>query len=89
MPQCAKINYHTHTCATHFGKPTGFSVPVTIPITSCDPIDPEGITNIIGCHWTRSKLSAMENALQITHYIDMQIMVFIKVEWDLKILNSQ
>ena len=27
----AKIHYHTCTCTTHFGKPTGFPVPVLNP----------------------------------------------------------
>jgi hypothetical protein len=32
MPWCAKIYYHTHTCATCFGNTAGFSVPVLNPI---------------------------------------------------------
>jgi hypothetical protein len=32
MPRCAEIDYRTCTCATRFGKPAGFPVPVTIPI---------------------------------------------------------
>jgi hypothetical protein len=31
MPQCAKIDYRTHTRTTHFGKPTGFPLPMANP----------------------------------------------------------
>jgi hypothetical protein len=34
--QCAKMDYHTHTHTTHFGKPMGFPVPVANPITNVD-----------------------------------------------------
>ena len=32
VPQCVEIHYRTHTCQTHDLKPTGFPVPVTIPM---------------------------------------------------------
>jgi hypothetical protein len=32
MPWCAEIDYHTRTRQTRDLKPTGFPVPVTIPI---------------------------------------------------------
>ena len=28
VPQCAEIHYHTCTCTTHFGKLTGFPIPM-------------------------------------------------------------
>ena len=31
VPQCAKIQYRTHTCVTHFGNTTGIPVPMQNP----------------------------------------------------------
>ena len=39
MPQCAKIDYHTHTHTTRFGKPMGFPVPM-LNLTNLWPTSP-------------------------------------------------